>query len=99
MASIAPSGAKLYWHLSGTAENQREQEERWDQTIRDMGETVACEFRTSVMKTVDDHICVSFAEVNERLKVIRSSFTETQRKLSEDRALLVEGLAALQAGV
>ncbi len=98
----------LYSLFSGDPEEARireearlrqEQEERRDQAIRDMGETVAWEFRTSVMKTVDDHIRDSFAEVNERLKVIRSSFTETQRKLSEDRAVLVEGLAALQAGV
>ncbi|MGN5595136.1 GTPase [Stutzerimonas nitrititolerans] len=77
---------------------QREQmEERRNQAIRDLSENIAWEFRTAIVKVVDENIRNNFAEVNGKLKEIRNSFSEAQRELSEDRASLVESQAALKA--
>lgn len=78
----------------------REQEiERRNQAIRDLSENIAWEFRTAIIKVIDDNITSNFAEVNGKLKDIRSGFTETQRELSEDRAFIVQSQASLKAYV
>lgn len=81
--------------LREEARQQELQEERRIQAIRDLSEKVAWEFRRAIIKVVDENIGDNFAAVNEKLKVIRSGFSEVQRVRSEERALLVEKLAVL----
>ncbi|WP_346798042.1 GTPase [Halomonas sp. Bachu 37] len=76
---------------------QREQmEERRNQAIRGLSEDIAWEFKNSILRVVDETIRNNFAEVNGKLKEIRNSFSEAQRERSEDRASLVESLAAVK---
>ena len=78
---------------------REEQEERKNQVIKDLSETIAWEFRTAVIKAVDEQITHNFAEIKSKLKDIRNGFSQVQRELSEDRASLVESVATLQAYV
>lgn len=77
---------------------QREQmEERRNQAIRDMSESVAWEFKTSIIKVVEENIRDNFVNVNGKLKEIRSGFSEAERERSEGRAFLIESQATLKA--
>lgn len=82
------------------AEQQREQQvERRTQAIRELSESIAWEFRAAVIKAADENIRSNFAEVNDKLKAIRDSFSAAQRERSEDRTCLVEAQTLLIAHV
>lgn len=50
-------------------------------------------------EVVETNIKHNFAQVNDRLKVLRGSLSQTERKLSEDRELLVQCQVALDTYV
>lgn len=85
--------------LQEQARMREQEQERRNQAIRDLSENIAWEFRTSIIKVVDENIRSNFSDVNGKLKEIRSSFSEAQRELSEDRAFIVQSQASLKAHV
>lgn len=97
-------GSTLYSALAGDPEQQRlneqmkqeaQERERRDQAIRDFGEQTAWEFSRALTTMVETHIKTSFAEINEKLRALRSSLSQDQRTLSEDRERLVQCRAAM----
>lgn len=100
------AGQVLYSLLAKDPEEKRleeeaclraQQEERRDQLIREMSEDVAWEFKNSIIGVVDENIRGNFAEVNGRLRDIRVGFSAAERERSEDRVVLVQAQAILQA--
>ncbi len=82
--------------LEEEARQRAQQEERRNQLIREMSEDVAWEFRNSIVGVVDENIRSNFAEINTKLRDIRSGFSAAQQERSEDRAALVQAQAILQ---
>lgn len=83
--------------LEEEARQRAQQEERRNQLIREMSEDVAWEFKNSIVGVVDENIRSNFAEINTRLRDIRSGFSAAQQERSEDRAALVHAQAILQS--
>lgn len=101
-------GKMLYTAFAGDPEQQRLEEqarqeqqarERRDQAIKSLGDDIAWEFSRALTEVVETNIKHNFAQVNDRLKVLRSSLSQTERKLSEDRELLVQCQVALDTYV
>ncbi|BAK77608.1 GTP-binding protein, HSR1-related [Pseudogulbenkiania sp. NH8B] len=82
--------------LEEEAHLRAQQEERRNQLIREMSEDVAWEFKNAIIGVVDENIRSNFTEINSRLRDIRGGFSDAQRELSEDRAVLVRARAILQ---
>lgn len=109
VVGIALQAGQVLFSLFGTdpeekrireeAHQREQQEERKTQAIKDLSENIAWEFRTTILKAVDENIKNNFTDVNEKLKDIRGSFSETQRELSEDRNAIVESQTTLKAYV
>lgn len=83
--------------LEEEARLRAQQEERRNQLIREMSEDIAWEFKNSIISVVDENIRGNFAEVNAKLRDIRTGFSTAERERSEDRAALVQAQAMLQA--
>lgn len=101
-------GKMLYTAFAGDPEQQRLEEqarqeqqarERRDQAIKSLGDDIAWEFSRALTEVVETNIKHNFAQVNDRLKVLRGSLSQTERKLSEDRELLVQCQVALDTYV
>lgn len=97
-------GSTLYSAFAGDPEQQRlneqaqreaQERERRDQAIQAFGEETAWEFSQSLNGMVETHLKASFAEIKEKLQSLRGSLNQNQRRLSEDRERLVQGLAAM----
>lgn len=109
VVGIALQAGQVLFSLFGTdpeekrireeAHLREQQEERRAQAIKDLSENIAWEFRTTILKTLDENIKNNFTEVSGKLKEIRSSFSEAQREFSEDRNAIVESQATLKAYV
>ncbi|MGY2135534.1 dynamin family protein [Pseudomonas reactans] len=92
-------GKLIYTAFAGDPEQQRleeqsrleqQQRERRDQAIKSLGDDIAWEFSRALTEVVEANIKSNFALVNDKLKTLRDSLSQTERKLSEDRALLVQ---------
>ncbi|EZI30579.1 GTP-binding protein [Pseudomonas extremaustralis 14-3 substr. 14-3b] len=92
-------GKLIYDAVAGDPEQQRLEEqarqeqqarERRDQAITSLGDDIAWEFSRALTEVVDTNIKSNFALVNDKLKALRGSLNQTERKLSEDRELLVQ---------
>ncbi|WP_339560878.1 dynamin family protein [Pseudomonas sp. EA_65y_Pfl1_P113] len=92
-------GKLIYTAFAGDPEQQRLEEqsrqeqqerERRDQAIKSLGDDIAWEFSRALTEVVEANITSNFALVNDKLKTLRDSLSQTERKLSEDRALLVQ---------
>ena len=92
-------GKLIYGAFAGDPEQQRLEEqarqeqlarERRDQAIKSLGDDIAWEFSRALTEVVETNIKSNFALVNAKLKALRSSLSQTERKLSEDRELLVQ---------
>lgn len=92
-------GKLIYTAFAGDPEQQRLEEqsrqqqqerERRDQAIKSLGDDIAWEFSRVLTEVVEANITSNFALVNDKLKTLRDSLSQTERKLSEDRALLVQ---------
>lgn len=101
-------GKLLYTAIAGDPEQQRLEEqsrqeqqarERRDQAIKALSDDIAWEFSRALTEVVETNIKHNFAQVNDKLKVLRGSFSQAQRKLSEDRELLVQSQVALDTYV
>lgn len=102
------AGQVLYSLFAGDPEEERmrqdalrreQQEERRNQAIRELSESIAWEFRSTLVKVIDESIRSNFAEVNDKLKAIRGSFSVAQRERIEDRTSLVQAQTILKAYV
>ena len=85
--------------LEEEARQRAQQEERRNQLIRETSEDIAWEFKNSIIGVVDENIRSNFAEVNGKLREIRTGFSAAQQERSKDRAALVQAQAILQAHV
>ncbi len=74
-----------------------QEEERRDQMIRGLSEEIAWGFKSSIISQLEKNISSNFAEVNSKLREIRSGFSSALQERSEDRAALVEAQAILQS--
>jgi GTPase SAR1 family protein len=83
--------------LEEEARMRAQQEERRNQLIGEISEDIAWEFKNSVISVVDESIRGNFAEVNGKLRDIRTGFSAAERERSEDRAALVQAQAILLA--
>ena len=92
-------GKLIYTAFAGDPEQQRLEEqarqeqqerERRDQAIKSLGDDIAWEFSRALTEVVEANIKSNFALVNDKLKALRGSLSQTERKLSEDRELLVQ---------
>ncbi|HFD8629747.1 TPA: GTP-binding protein, partial [Pseudomonas aeruginosa] len=83
--------------LEEEARLRTQQEERRNQLIRELSEEIAWDFKNSIISVVDENIHGNFAEVNAKLRDIRTGFSTAERERSEDRAALVQAQAMLQA--
>lgn len=83
--------------LEEEARIRAQQEERRNQLISEISEDIAWEFKNSIISVVDENIRGNFAEVNGKLRNIRSGISAAEREHSEDRAALVHAQAILQA--
>ena len=98
-------GKLIYSAFSGDPEQQRledqarqeqQAQERRDQAIKSLGDDIAWEFSRALTDVVEANIKSNFALVNDKLKALRGSLNQTERKLSEDRELLVQCQVALE---
>lgn len=98
-------GKLIYSAFSGDPEQQRledqarqeqQAQERRDQAIKSLGDDIAWEFSRALTEVVEANIKSNFALVNDKLKALRGSLNQTERKLSEDRELLVQCQVALE---
>lgn len=98
-------GKLIYSAFSGDPEQQRledqarqeqQAQERLDQAIKSLGDDIAWEFSRALTEVVEANIKSNFALVNDKLKALRGSLNQTERKLSEDRELLVQCQVALE---
>jgi GTP-binding protein EngB required for normal cell division/uncharacterized protein YajQ (UPF0234 family) len=96
---VYQAGKLIYTAFAGDPEQQRLEEqsrleqqerERRDQAIKSLGDDIAWEFSRALTEVVEANIKSNFALVNDKLKTLRDSLSQTERKLSEDRALLVQ---------
>jgi hypothetical protein len=78
-------GKLIYTAFAGDPEQQR-----LDQAIKSLGDDIAWEFSRALTEVVEANIKSNFALVNDKLKALRGSLSQTERKLSEDRELLVQ---------
>ena len=92
-------GKLIYTAFAGDPEQQRLEEqarqeqqerERRDQAIKSLGDDIAWEFSRTLTEVVEANIKSNFALVNDKLKALRGSLSQTECKLSEDRELLVQ---------
>lgn len=96
---VYQAGKLIYTAFAGDPEQQRLEEqsrleqqerERRDQAIKSLGDDIAWEFSRALTEVVEANIKSNFALVNDKLKTLRDSLSQTERKLSEDRTLLVQ---------
>lgn len=78
-------------------QRRAQEEERRNQMIRELSEEIAWEFKTSIIRVVEQNIRSNFDELNGKLREVRGGFSAALRELSEDRAALVRACAILQA--
>lgn len=81
--------------LNQQAQREAQERERRDQAIQAFGEETAWVFSQSLNSVVETHLKTSFAEIKEKLQILRGSLSENQRRLSEDRERLVRCQAAM----
>lgn len=78
---------------------REQQEERRDQMIREISEDVAGRFKSEIITAVNENIQSNFSELNSRLRSLRTQFSSSQQKRSEDREVLIKAQIILQAYV